>query len=244
MDWHTSKLIRIENGSVGISVNDARVALSLYRVDHATGMELLKAARQSRRPLWTNRYKKFGGRREFLFLCGLEAEADEILQHHPSVVPGLLQIQEYAEALYRGSPDDPQPVPVAIHAERRRRVFDPNRVVRYRAVIEESALHRPTGGPRVMRKQLKWVLECAARPEIDIFILPTDATVHVEQAIEIVRLADDVDPDEVYLGVADGSFVDTADGVARYSQLFDRLVRAARHGPDAISMIQKAIDTL
>src|SRR5215471_17337247 len=57
MDWSLSKLIRIENGSVGISTNDLRAILNHYKIaDEARVSELLLLARAARERSWWSNY--------------------------------------------------------------------------------------------------------------------------------------------------------------------------------------------
>ena len=41
LDWSQSKMLRIESGSVGISVADLQMLLNLYRADSDTATELI-----------------------------------------------------------------------------------------------------------------------------------------------------------------------------------------------------------
>src|SRR5271165_5182421 len=62
MDWSLSKVIRIENGSVGISTNDLRALLSLYRIDDTSRVEdLIELARSARERSWWSRYNDVAG---------------------------------------------------------------------------------------------------------------------------------------------------------------------------------------
>src|ERR1700733_11918431 len=58
MDWSLSKLIRIENGSVGISLNDLKAILAHYKItDEGRTAELIALSRQSRERSWWNAYR-------------------------------------------------------------------------------------------------------------------------------------------------------------------------------------------
>jgi transcriptional regulator with XRE-family HTH domain len=49
MDWSTSKVLRIENGAVGISITDLRALLNYYEVEDKKQMaELIELARAAR----------------------------------------------------------------------------------------------------------------------------------------------------------------------------------------------------
>lgn len=80
----------------------------------------------------------------------IEREATEIRWHEPLLVPGLLQIEEYARALIEDASPDQAESLVAARLERQR-VLERAHVA---VVIDESVLHRRVGSPEVMVKQL------------------------------------------------------------------------------------------
>ena len=58
LEWSLSKLIRIEAGTVGVSVTDLRAMLQLYDVTDETLMKnLTEAARGSKGQSWWSRYR-------------------------------------------------------------------------------------------------------------------------------------------------------------------------------------------
>src|SRR6266545_1876159 len=98
MDWSLSKVIRIENGAVGISTNDLKALLDLYgvterrRVDDLVG--LAQSARQRARAWWSAYRSVISP--QYLTYLGYEAEASAIRQFHAAVVPALSQTEAYA----------------------------------------------------------------------------------------------------------------------------------------------------
>src|SRR6266508_5638517 len=82
MDWSLSKVIRIENGAVGISTNDLKALLDLYgvterrRVDDLVG--LAQSARQRARAWWSAYRSVISP--QYLTYLGYEAEASAIRQ--------------------------------------------------------------------------------------------------------------------------------------------------------------------
>ena len=99
MDWSLSKLIRIENGSVGISTNDLRAILQYYKItDSDRTAELLAMARSARERSWWSEYRDIASKP---VLQVIEYEAAAIISRNfqPQVVPGLLQTEEYARAV-------------------------------------------------------------------------------------------------------------------------------------------------
>src|SRR6266566_1202594 len=65
------------------------------------------------------------------------------------------------------------------------------------AVVDEGALRRPVGGPRVMRAQIERLIEASRLPSVVLQILPFGAGAHPAMggAFSILRFADDDLPD-------------------------------------------------
>ncbi|WP_030814360.1 helix-turn-helix domain-containing protein [Streptomyces sp. NRRL S-337] len=104
-----------------------------------------------------------------------EVKAARIQVFGSSLVPGLLQTEEYAYALIRASlPGESQErinerVAARMH---RKRVFSKAQVPFYWAIMDEAALKRPIGGAACMRGQLRHVLDAADSPRISVQVLP------------------------------------------------------------------------
>src|SRR6266511_3590206 len=109
MDWSLSKVIRIENGAVGISTNDLKALLDLYgvterrRVDDLVG--LAQSARQRARAWWSAYRSVISP--QYLTYLGYEAEASAIRQFHAAVVPALSQTEADMRAILRDTPLTP-----------------------------------------------------------------------------------------------------------------------------------------
>jgi hypothetical protein len=101
MDWSLSKSIRIETGSVGISTNDLRALLHLYRLnDPERTSGLVALARAAREHPWWSMYRGFTPP-GLLQLIGYEAASSIIKSFETLLVPDLLQTEEYARAVVR-----------------------------------------------------------------------------------------------------------------------------------------------
>ena len=99
LEWGISKLNRIENGNVTISITDLRSLLVLYDVhDSQTVEELVKRARQSREPSWYHEYVSVLSE-AFRQLLAYESDASSIFQIHSTLIPGLLQTRRYSRAV-------------------------------------------------------------------------------------------------------------------------------------------------
>lgn len=95
-----------------------------------------------------------------------EREAVEIRWYEPLLIPGLLQIEEYARAVLRRDDMEQTDSMVAARLERQE-VIERASVA---AIIEEGVLRRQMGGQEVMNRQLKHL----ASVRSVVHILPTD----------------------------------------------------------------------
>ncbi|MER8070868.1 DUF5753 domain-containing protein [Streptomyces sp. NPDC094034] len=110
-----------------------------------------------------------------------EPSAERIQVFTSSLIPGLLQTEEYARELFRRSlpneSEDGLNERIAIRM-RRQRVFDREEPLPYWAMIDEAALRRPTARKRHMVEQLRHLMKMAARPRITIQVLPFSKGMH------------------------------------------------------------------
>ncbi|MFJ9027120.1 DUF5753 domain-containing protein [Streptomyces sp. NPDC102274] len=110
-----------------------------------------------------------------------EPSAERIQVFTSSLIPGLLQTEEYARELFRRSlpneSEDGLNERIAIRM-RRQRVFDREEPLPYWAMIDEAALRRPTAPKSNMVEQLRHLMKMAARPRITIQVLPFAKGMH------------------------------------------------------------------
>jgi transcriptional regulator with XRE-family HTH domain len=182
MDWSLSKLIRIETGAVGISINDLRALLHLYGItDPDRQRGLLEMAKAAREPAWWSPYKELVSA-EFTSFLSYESSASLIRNFESILVPGLLQTEEYARAtLAEMVPPVAQPDSsllgkvdrlVELRMERQDRIAQRSDRPKRFFAMDESVLYRRVGGPDVMRRQLLRLRDSLADPDVVIWIVP------------------------------------------------------------------------
>lgn len=111
----------------------------------------------------------------------LESRAAEICSFQVSVLPGLLQTRDYAEAVIRAAHPDATEEQITRFVElrmTRQQRLDSDDPVQLRTIIDEGVLRRPVGGPAVMRAQLAHLREAAGRSHIEVLILPAGIGAH------------------------------------------------------------------
>ncbi|MEY9989637.1 transcriptional regulator with XRE-family HTH domain [Streptomyces sp. V4I8] len=186
--WHQSKVSRIETGASGVKPADVRLLLDAYGVRDARLRELLLVLAGSDegggRHHWWHAYRGVlpPTYRDFI---SLESQASAMRTLETSVVPGLLQTPEYARAVTRatvgGLDDDADERLEALVAVRlaRQDVLRADPPLELSAVLDEAVLRREVGGPEVMARQLRRLVEAARLPQVRLQVLPFAAGEHI-----------------------------------------------------------------
>jgi len=244
-----SKISRMENGKVKLKVRDVADLLTLYRVtDEAVRGQFLALAERSGEPDWWTRYRDVvpGW---FEAYIGLEAAASAIRTFEVQFVPGLLQTERYARAVTipaqpprRPGPADDAEQRVALRLKRQDLLHrpDPPRVW---AVLDEAVLHRPVGGPAVMRAQLRHLAELAGLKHVTIQVVPFARAVHAAEAgsFTVLRFAEPDLPDIVYAEQLTGAlYLNQRSDVERYLQAASELGSQALTPDATIRFIEQA----
>jgi transcriptional regulator with XRE-family HTH domain len=180
LGWSTSKVIRIETGAVNVSTSDVMALLHYYGISDPAVADGLLAATRSREEGWWEKYRSYVTQQFQLFL-GYEDSATRICQYMREIVPGLLQTEEYAKALFTDyhQPDQEQIDRGARIRMRRQELLRRPNCPELLFVLDEAVIHRWVGGPEVMQHQLLRVKELARHPSITIQIVPFTAGMYV-----------------------------------------------------------------
>jgi transcriptional regulator with XRE-family HTH domain len=246
MDWSPSKLIRIERGDVGISSNDLKALLSYYGVEDKERVdELVELARSARGSSYYDQFADLlkPGFTEYL---AYEGSASIIRQYDPVLVPGLLQTEEYARALFvdEGDFDSEMADRLWKLREHRQRVHDKDDPPKMEFVLDEGALRRHIGGRHVMRRQLERLREFAEEPHIRMQILPFSHGAHPGLFGNFILLEfDDPDLDDlVHLEFINSITIqDDIDLISRYVDRFHKLQKLALSPNESINFLDALI---
>lgn len=178
MDWSVSKVIRIENGAVGLSITDLRALLQLYGIEDRGAVDVLvEMGKASRKRAWWDNFRDFLSDTLMKFI-GLESSASVVRQYQEVIVPGLLQTAAYARAvhnLYSAPEKVDKRIEIRIN---RQKILDSD-ATKFFFIIDESVLRRVIGGPEVMREQLERLRELGRRPNIVIRVIPFSLGTHI-----------------------------------------------------------------
>ncbi|WBB54150.1 helix-turn-helix transcriptional regulator [Verrucosispora sp. WMMD573] len=112
-------------------------------------------------------------------LIQIEREATALRWYEHSFVPGLLQTEAYARAVFRaaGTPLAELDQRVAARLERQA-VLARDPAPQLFVVLDEMVLRRACGGPDVMGEQVEHLLSCAEQPHIRLQVVPLSAGIY------------------------------------------------------------------
>jgi phage gp46-like protein len=228
LDASGAKLSRIETGKQVAGPRDVRDLCRLYGADEIQTAHLVSLASSAREPGWWAGY----GVDDDDYV-GLEAGALRVQQFENSIVPGLLQTRQYAEQYLGYVVNQGRLKPWRVGEieqmlalrETRQQVLNPESGVSLSFLIDEAALRRAVGGPRIMTQQVKWIAEVAEHPNIDVRVLPLSHGASPGQQGGFTMLTLPAEAvDVVYLETLGGSlFLDSERELSRFRKLFETI---------------------
>ncbi|MDQ1041496.1 transcriptional regulator with XRE-family HTH domain [Streptomyces sp. V3I8] len=163
-----------------------------------------------------------------------EAMADDIRTWSAQVVPGLLQTTEYSQCAIKPAAEvDPNyPLSDALrHREQRKGLLARPRRPRIHAVMDEGALRRIVGGPRVMENQLVHLVNLALTDEVRIQVLPFEVGAHNGMGGSFDLFSFGSDMMAFREGHGDGTFIDDPAQIELYQVRF-RLLQDRAWSPE------------
>lgn len=234
LSWHPTKVSRVETGRSGVRANEVSTLLDVYEVSDPEMRESLATlARDGKRRVWWAPYSDVITQRYASYIA-FEADAASVRNFETTLVPGLLQTPEYARAVISAlRPDRAQDeidALVNVRLARQNATLRRAEPLKCWAIMDEAVLQRTIGGPDVMVKQLRRLLEASEEPHITLQVLPYQAGGHAGLHGSFVILEFPVrgDLDVVYTeSLTSNLYLERDDDLTVYSQAFDRLRAAA-----------------
>lgn len=229
-----TKLKQIESGRQYVKPADASELARLYNVDDAETESLRELAVATGEPGWWQEYT--GGLvRGFDTFLDLESAAVRMSVFEPAVVYGLLQTEDYAMAVDRGTATaSRKPETIKQNARLRTRrlpaLLERERPPEIDVILGEAALQLVVGGPDVMAAQLDRLRELAGLDHLDVKVLRHDAgpTLGILGRFVVLDFADDNDPSVTFVETFGGArYDDRSDPVARHRAAFAALTAQA-----------------
>lgn len=179
----------------------------------------------------------------FKTYVGLEGLADGAFVFESMVIPGLLQTEDYAQALTLGTgfvrPDHAERF-VSFRQTRARRLTDDDPLVLH-AVIGEAALRLRVNGDETRRAQLAHLITMSELPNVTVQVLRPEDGPHAATPLGKFVLLDFVSVRPIaYTEVLDGAmYVQDPDGVRTYNMVADNLRQVALLPAESRALIRE-----
>lgn len=249
LEFSASKLSRLETGQIAPKIRDVRDLLEMYEASEDLRAKAMQWAEDAKGLGWWQPYSASMTGDLDLYLS-LESEARGV-KVFSTVIPGLLQTQDYARALLSSA--EPQSSAslleelVAIRMGRQRilrsdELSEPP--LELQAVIDESALHRGSSEPDMMSRQLRKLLADAEVGNVQIQVFPfASGFTPALSAFTIVEPRDSADAIVVNVESAlQDSYFESADDVARYYTVWADLSSRSLSAGDSSQLIAELAD--
>jgi transcriptional regulator with XRE-family HTH domain len=224
-------LHRIETGKVPVTVANVRALCWLYGADESITNALAELALGTSQAEWWDANPVIPD--WFKLYVGLEVSASRIFSYDGEVVPGELQTEQYARAVFgaeQPAEDEAAERQVKLRLQRQKTLFGGNRAPRLVTVLGEGALTRPVGGEAALKAQIEHLRSLAQRDNVEIKVLPWAAGAHAAMAgaFRILDFDDPEDPDVVYLESHVGAlYLEEPAEVDEYRRIFELIRKDA-----------------
>ncbi|MFJ4838085.1 Scr1 family TA system antitoxin-like transcriptional regulator [Streptomyces sp. NPDC088746] len=175
-----------------------------------------------------------------------EAVAETIREYSPLLIPGLLQAEPYARAVFRaGRPTTPEEAIdelVVARIERAGLLGHPTTPTVW-MVLDEAVLRRRVGGPLVMADALRHLAKLIQQRRVIIQVLPFGAGGHAAMGGPLKLMAFPDAPSLAYLdGLGSGQLLDDPASVRSYELTYDLLVASALSPDASLALIESVAE--
>ncbi|PZS39633.1 MAG: transcriptional regulator [Pseudonocardiales bacterium] len=239
LECSVSKVSRLETGQGIPKSRDVRDLLDRYGItDQAHRDRLMRRVREGNRQGWWDDFSDVLAPDPGDPLLpdnpsryvALEQDARELRSFETTLMPGLLQTEDYARAVLSAlstANSEATDRRVELRMRRQDRLYAAKDPLTVHTVLDEAVLRRQMGGEQVLRGQLERLLADAQRPNITIQVLPFGSGAHpsIAGSFAVLAFPDSDDNDLVYIeGHLGDLYIEKEHDVGVYQQMFDVLV--------------------
>ncbi|UQX02284.1 helix-turn-helix transcriptional regulator [Streptomyces sp. RerS4] len=178
------------------------------------------------------------------FAAAAEAEAlaISIREYAPQIIPGLLQTEAYARAIFRAY--QPTATEEAIdelvtNRLERSAILDNKTTPLFWCVLDEAVLRRAGDDPKVLAAALRHIAKLIRANRIIVQVLPFSAGFHagMDGSLKLMAFADA--PPLAYVdGIGMGQLFDDPATVAKYTLTYDLLTASALSPSQSLALIE------
>jgi hypothetical protein len=255
LGWSPAKISWYELGQTNFPPDEVEKLLDFYGVAEPRRSQMLTLAAEAGQRGWWEEYSDVLAP-EFMEFVGLEAEADSMAHWQVSVIPGLLQTEEYARQLNTGYhsviPTPPGVLERLVRVRMiRQELLSREPAFRLSAVMDESVVLRRIGDQGLMHAQLLHLAAAADLPNVELRIMPLSnrETSLVAESFTILsfgtgrtgaagRLPDVVSTE----GVTSELYVEGEPDTYMYRLVFQGLVNASLSSAESQRLIRRTAE--
>jgi hypothetical protein len=217
--------------------------LDLYRVDDEEKRERLKELGEAVwQTGWWDEYSK-DVKGEMVDLAWLEERTKQIRGYVAIVVHSLLQIPEYAEAVIRSDDEEWREEQIQRFLSlrlNRQKVLEKEHPPELFVIMDDSVLFRPFGGRDVLRRQLRHLVELAARPHVEIRVLPRQSgTFAGDSGMFTLFSMPEPYPDAAYTETLAGGIYVESEKTERFVRAYHRLLAVTLPADESAAFIAR-----
>ncbi|MEV4743935.1 helix-turn-helix transcriptional regulator [Streptomyces sp. NPDC049555] len=227
IDADRSRVSHIEAGRVDVPRNGLYKLLRAYGCEDGPFFDALMAMAHDRGKGWWDQYDDVLTRRA-LDLAELESRSTAVRVHEASVVPGMLQTEDYVRGVIASAEGDHRHLErwVQFRLDRQRMLAE---YQAFHVVIHESALRTRVGDASVMRRQLLRLIEVARLPQVTVQIFPFEKGPYSSHSRSFMLFGGATpELETLYREHPTGAdFIGDSDRIGEYATMFERLVSLA-----------------
>ena len=233
---HRTTVTKIESGTRHVTPGVLHKWCELCHVDYElyqAAARLAWVAEASPVPVWFEDFFR------------AQTLAHTIRTWHPIIIPGPLQIPDYARVLHEatGTPDDLIEERVAARIDLQQQTIErlpvPAKLI---AVMDEAVLHRCVGSEEVMHKQLMHLTEQGQRKHIGIQVVPASRGANAGH-VGAFTIASLDDADVMLMDALEDVTTDKRTAIRAGLEIFDQVRLDALSGPESLELIMKAAES-
>lgn len=236
-----SKISRLETGARGLRVEDVAAMLGHYQVPEQKRAQILDQVRKAEERGWWES-QGLGLPELWQALINFESRATRIQNFEALVIPGLLQTDEYTEAIIASINKTLSQVELTnlVASRRARQAVLGRRKLQFLAIIDESAIRRPIAESGVMRRQLRHLVDAADRPNVTVRVVPLQSGQYAGLQGPFACLDFAEEPSLVYIENHHfGMFLDEKEDIAAYRVALGNILNDALEPAESAELIAR-----
>lgn len=239
--WNEAKLSDLVNGKGGATELELALLLGTCRTPPEERDHLLSLFNEANLKGWWQEHGACTPIRPRT-LIEHERTAKKLISWQVSLVHALIQLPEYARAVIASCanvPEDEVEERVQVRTERQTVLRHGLKCLFY---IHESALLAPIGGQEAMEAQLEHLLKMAARPSIEVRIVPFSVGAHAGLAGAFDMLTFDKYEPVVFLDSENSSLIiEAPHAVKSYERVVEALDEIALDAEQSKELIKRLL---